>query len=378
MNGGTFKMLACLAAAGLVICCAGNALAKAKGACVNCHTMHNSQDGEAMATGDDGSALDTPVEALLAYQSCLACHTGSNTGITEGVMNGTGIPYVLDTTEPNYTNDEVEANAEGTSNTLAGGNFYWVDAGDDATGHNVDPISQDGKLGFVAPGFDADNFDINGSVTTGGTWDSQLTCAGTYGCHGTHDTESTFGAVRGAHHGDDSAIDGTSVVKSFRFLNGIVGKEDIDWEFTKTDTDHNQYKGSTSTDATTISYLCAECHGAFHTPQAANGEDGSAPWLRHPTDFDMNGTPATGTTEYADYNGGGTYSVEAPVASTDVTAVISNTTGAGKAIVTCLSCHRAHGSPYADLLRWDYDTMIAGNAGDATGKGCFVCHTTKD
>ncbi len=58
-----------------------------------------------------------------------------------------------------------------------------------------------------------------------------------------------------------------------------------------------------------------------------------------------------------------------------------NGLGRGKVsspIVTCLSCHRAHGSPYADLLRWDYDTMIAGNAGDATGKGCFVCHTTKD
>ncbi|MCK4488054.1 MAG: hypothetical protein KAU38_15015, partial [Desulfobacterales bacterium] len=43
-------------------------------------------------------------------------------------------------------------------------------------------------------------------------------------------------------------------------------------------------------------------------------------------------------------------------------------------IVMCLSCHRAHGTPNNDLLRWAY-TMDAGSGTD--NGGCFICHTTK-
>ena len=91
--------------------------------------------------------------------------------------------------------------------------------------------------------------------------------------------------------------------------------------------------------------------------------------------------------EYGSYNGvTNAYSVEAPVA--DNTLVIGVKTALrsqvlqtdGDAIVTCISCHRAHGSPYPDLLRWDYNTdtdvMSAGNS--AGNVGCFICHTTKD
>ncbi|MEJ2200991.1 MAG: cytochrome c3 family protein [Desulfuromonadaceae bacterium] len=305
MKGRNVKVLACLAAVALVLAGAGNALAKAKGPCVSCHTMHNSQDGVSV-TGTG------PVEALLAYQSCYACHSGTNTGLDGlGVMNGTGIPYVFDSNgAPLYDNLDDSANS-----ALAGGNFYWVATVDDTRGHNV--------------------------LST-----------------------------------DDTTIDGSTVVQSYRFLLGIVGLEDEDWEFTKDATDHNQYKGSADTvDGSTISYLCCECHGQFHTAAGSNGESGAAPWLRHPTDYDMNGT--LGTTEYLDYNVDNSYSIEAPVASTDVSAVKSAVlAGAGDAIVTCVSCHRAHGSPYEDLLRWDYSTMIAGNGSNTDG--CFVCHTTKD
>ncbi|MFC1513206.1 cytochrome c3 family protein [Thermodesulfobacteriota bacterium] len=49
-----------------------------------------------------------------------------------------------------------------------------------------------------------------------------------------------------------------------------------------------------------------------------------------------------------------------------------------KAVVMCLSCHRAHGSEYPDMLRWDYNTMIVNDEQGATGTGCFVCHSSKD
>jgi predicted CXXCH cytochrome family protein len=47
-----------------------------------------------------------------------------------------------------------------------------------------------------------------------------------------------------------------------------------------------------------------------------------------------------------------------------------NISTAGDAIVTCISCHRAHGSPYYKLLRWDYAGSIS--------TGCAYCHTSKD
>ena len=48
----------------------------------------------------------------------------------------------------------------------------------------------------------------------------------------------------------------------------------------------------------------------------------------------------------------------------------------GTDMVMCLSCHRPHGSRYADLLRWDYSAMDAGGGGSDVG--CFYCHTTKN
>ena len=163
-------------------------------------------------------------------------------------------------------------------------------------------------------------------------------------------------------------------------------------------------------DAKTISYLCAECHGNFHSGtdiiyNSTTIADAN-PWLRHPTDFSLQTTAAD--TEYRDYaNASGTlyatgtsaYNYIAPLASANVSAGDDNNkkastttppTGAisdpfavaDNDIVTCLSCHRAHGSAYADLLRWDYTDMQAGSGGDGVNKfankGCFACHTTKD
>jgi hypothetical protein len=81
-----------------------------------------------------------------------------------------------------------------------------------------------------------------------------------------------------------------------------------------------------------------------------------------------------GSTEYRDYPGDAshTYSVIAPVASTDVSSVVSSVTFADDTIVTCISCHRAHGTLYFKLMRWDYKNWPGGT------NGCNVCHTEKD
>ncbi|MDW7772475.1 MAG: cytochrome c3 family protein [Desulfobulbaceae bacterium] len=333
------------------------------GPCVECHTMHNSQDNLVMAF--DGTS--GPYEKLLRG-GCIACHT-SPTGVANDGTNY--IPYVNSIDIPTYG---------ATGNTLAGGNFYWVAAAggnDHPKGHNVQfegLAEQDGVLANTPPGND-------------GTFTGPLTCAGVTGCHGDRVALDDYTAVSGAHHADDAIIDGNSVATSYRFLLGVLGLEDADWEYQPTVSTHNQYKGvdrtADSEDVTsTISSLCAQCHNDFHNGtdnpvQGANGGFGD-PWIRHPTDFDMGNTEAT--SEYRNYGGTTTnaYVLDAPVASADVNSVLSTVAFADDTIVTCISCHRAHGTPYDDLLRWDYDqdttTIRAGGAGSG---GCLECHTTK-
>jgi hypothetical protein len=182
-------------------------------------------------------------------------------------------------------------------------------------------------------------------------------------------------ALQGAHHEDDTTIDGGTVGHSFRFLKGILGREDTNWQQSASASDHNEYEGDTTqTATTTISYLCGHCHGVFHD-QLVSGPS----WVRHPTDTDVISQGG----EYASYNdavGGNAYSIEDPVAylaADGIPGAPRSTVTTGKSIVMCLSCHRAHASPNDDILRWSYSTMEAGGS-SATGTGCFRCHTTKD
>ena len=335
--------------------------AKVQGQCAECHTMHNSQGGLPMAVDAAGVAQTAPNDVLLT-KGCVACHTGENAA-------GGTVPYVNATTAPTYGTDGT------TGDTLAGGNFYWVAAAGgaaDATGHNVvtDSLAGlDGALGLLPPG--------------GSALGTQLSCAGTMGCHGDRAVGNDFGAISGTHHADDSDIDGLTVATSFRFLNGVTGLEDSDWEYQPTATAHNQYQGvdrtaETDAGAGTISNLCAACHQNFHNGAGSvegSGTTFGSPWVRHPTDFDM-GSTALGS-EYRAYGGAGNaYVVSAPVASAVVSTVLSTVNFTGdQAIVTCISCHRAHGTPNDDLLRWDYALVEAG--GGSSG-GCFECHTTKN
>ncbi|MBU4209516.1 MAG: hypothetical protein KKD12_07595 [Proteobacteria bacterium] len=71
--------------------------------------------------------------------------------------------------------------------------------------------------------------------------------------------------------------------------------------------------------------------------------------------------------------------VVAPVARVNITTVneaANATVTPGTDVVMCLSCHGAHATAYADILRWDYTGMVTGGSSNTTG--CFVCHTTKD
>lgn len=321
-----------------------SAYAAVSGSCANCHTMHNSQGGV--------SEIDEGPSGSLTKGTCVGCHTGNNT--VNGVM-----PYVFSPDGPTYGTD-----------TLAGGNFYWVTQ-DGKKGHNVKGIPtmlEDGILN-KAPGGIA-------------------TCSETTGCHDSlFDIPTKATGCEGCHlapkHHAARQVEGMPAKQEhgyFRFLSGHVGDligshgvegiEDIDWQHSKSETDHNEYLGVVSNNSTggfagvggnTMTAYCTGCHGNFHVQQNTMGS-----WIRHPSDAKL---PSDG--EYTAYT---VYDPEVPVARDAFNGVES--TVDSDDMVMCLSCHRAHGSPYDDMLRWDYDTMII-SGGSNDGTGCFKCHSEK-
>ena len=327
----------------LTMCFFAISMAAVTGACSNCHTMHNSQGGNyaAMRINSQYTGLEsdpTPNAALLKID-CAGCHSASAAGTWQDPT--TGAPVVFNFANP--------------TNPLAGGNFkYVVDSA--SSGHNVVGITN-ADLNFT---------NIPGSTTLY----FQISCAGNSGCHGDRSPGKTdIGGMKGAHHSIVSGdLDGTSLGKSYRFLNGVAGVEDANWEYDSVNTRHNEYKGDSTLSTRTISYLCSRCHGNFHTWQGGASEVGTqSPWLRHPTDAVLKNSG-----EYAAYT---TYSLTAPVARLnpyppgDPTRVYP-----GEDFVMCLSCHRAHGSPNYKMIRWDYKSTSLSTA----LSGCNVCHTSKN
>ncbi|MFZ5766519.1 MAG: cytochrome c3 family protein [Thermodesulfobacteriota bacterium] len=348
------------------------ASAKVSGPCANCHTMHNSQDGGALvhsgagvgwnADGvlDGGTTSTTPVGSLLVAD-CIGCHSSTTDQTIIDLGGGSRVPIVFNTT------------ADYPVNALAGGNFQKVAQGPEfhGYGHNV--------YGIAA-------HDIKLSAAPGNTRCSGVASS----CHNTLAAAPSGqnydrGGCRGCHYNVYHHTDNGQ----YRFLNShdepqgayVTGIEHGDWEHPTTTgpTNHNMYKGYDKTigagqgqggdgivlkTSHSISSYCAGCHNAFHN----NDGTGTAVWLRHPTDIAL---PTTG--EYAQYNPVTNYEVQSPVAWIDPANPKRD-----EAIVMCLSCHRVHGSEHADILRWDYSKMVAADAGDAAGDGCFVCHTTKD
>ncbi|MEW6067773.1 MAG: cytochrome c3 family protein [Nitrospirota bacterium] len=344
----------------LVLYC-GLVDARVKGKCKDCHTMHDSYEGEEMTYGERTGPFP-----ILTQGGCLGCHGQDPAGAQNIMTIGKArIPQVL----------HHMGNGD-----LAAGNFYYVADGYNpqyAKGHNVLDVSiQENPPMNIPPGF------IGGVIIHGGIgtedWPSykQLACAGTWGCHGNRAIEDPYKAIHGAHHEDDSVIDGLTVGRSYRFLYGIKGREHKDWEYLATDDNHNGYKGDMTHDSMdTISYLCGQCHAKFHPHPNLGGskEVGQAyttVWLRHPSDlaFDAVHIGFAGS-EYESYV---KYSLEAPVAYYEPTGGEKEVNA--QSIIMCLSCHRAHASPYPDILRWDYDNMYVRNG---TRVGCLTCHTRK-
>ncbi|MEW6419224.1 MAG: cytochrome c3 family protein [Nitrospirota bacterium] len=361
--------------------------------CSNCHTMHNSQNASRMRLDDtpitgsgSGECLDCHAEtrAVLLRLDCLGCHAQDPGGGT------------------NIINSNWPQIAHNAPTYLSGGNYRYVFT-DDTYGHNVHGfgslIGTDSNLGNNPPGYNS-NYDPSTGKYQPGNTAGQVMCAGQNGCHGNRNQLIPYLAMKGTHHADDSILkfgvgftetgqgggtgstsDFTTAGKSYRFLYNVHGGEDSDWQATEGSSDHNEYKGSvygsshalsqTWNSIDTISELCAECHGYFHLG-GSSGIGSSSPWLRHPTDIVI---PNTG--EYAQYNtpntGTSQYSLIAPLARQNIPNSSSGSVTLNSDVVMCLSCHRAHASPYYKIMRWDYKNWPASGT-----NGCSVCHTSKN
>jgi len=358
----------------------GLVLAKVSGECSNCHTMHYSQNGtNATVWGSEG-----PYQ-WLTINDCVGCHSAGDSSIWKDPV--TGAPIVYNTGGVNYG---FHYAAGGKHEGLAGGNFYYVTT-DDTHGHNIPGITtnQDGILN-TAPGTSSgcSCHDLSAGGTDPMTlgFGSKRKCP--EGCTCCHDA---------AHHVDDSGpVVGNTTgwpAAYYRFLSpgydskphpytfiipnsnfrGAEGIEDSDWESDPKSTDHNEYAGGGNYEHS-ISKFCAVCHGDFYEYEKSGGS-----WYHHPTDYAI---PDEG--EYADAfgangTGTGTWNPMVPVARPY--SNLEGMTGPNPNVyiktdmVQCLSCHRAHASPYPDMLRWDYDKCTTNSTDDECG--CIVCHTQK-
>ena len=266
---------------------------------------------------------------------------------------------------------------------LAGGNFWWVKeglGGDDRMGHNVFLGEDDEDLSGGAPGgFTCYSNSCHSNLSQpddSGGWGEGF--KGRYGCEGCH--------LYISHHANDHPVEGGLVTTKeqgwYRFLarhtndRGVHGYEDGDWEAGQPDLpqgtdDHNEYLGNAVsgmglTGAPTTTGFCTGCHGNFHD----QGSSGS--WIRHPSDAVI-----PDEREYANVGGDDhVYDPLSPVARPTLPDTPGGNVTPGTDMVMCLSCHRPHGSPYPDLLRWDYDATEAQGGGE--DKGCFYCHTQKN
>ena len=356
------------------------------GACSNCHTMHNSQDGNSMAYGASGEPWeDIGPNQYLTRGGCMGCH-GQGTANRIENIGGSEVPQIFHT-DP--------------AGDLAGGNFAYItgtkgSGASDAKGHNIQDLGNTDDTLVYAPGFFPLQHDT--PVNT-----ANLTCAGTIGCHGNRGKPGIQGmganvqVMGGAHHQNQGEQLNTAdeIYNSYRFLRGVKGYENdgtYKWQNYNA-TNHNEYFGATTPadigcsasschtsngvqpPNNTISGFCATCHGSFHVLGDADidiqdegiGGDITSPFTRHPTDILL--------PNIEEYSGYTVYSTETPVARTSVPTGMSSTVTPGSDVVMCLSCHVAHASNYPDMLRWDYSSITAGGGGSG---GCLNCHTAKN
>jgi predicted CXXCH cytochrome family protein len=364
--------------------------------CDDCHLTHPGG-----AVPPSGSLLKNPAVTDL----CLRCHRAPANAAyrAPAVMTADGAP------------------SGGTA--LPAGDFYWSSV-DPKKGHNPGKsrgapsslLPSDPVLA-AAPGgrFPAEDFDcvschdphdrfggkvaawrqlkrrVNGIVHTGNETAAKGVETGG-GSEGP--TAAGYEPLLSNSRGDVQGIDYVNARKDGNPLEGA------DLFKAEGDGNKNVYRGG-------FSSFCSACHGDFHggaeTRTDDNGRTRAAGgWVRHPANLAMNETgtrygiaaytaavinaqginpnPAGYDWRYPLVKAETDFSVKSGVPSANDPA-----TAAGTDRIACLTCHRAHASPYANMTRWDVraHSFLAAGGRDFTGAvapgdnpayGCGKCH----
>ena len=401
--------------------------------CGNCHTMHSSQGGTSGASMGGGSGsfilLRNPLvtDRATIHNLCLQCHAQTGAQASD-VMNTGDIDPNNNTTPPKvYLSSLGWTEGSNFTQIGAGGDFANAGTYNSSTGWSLNGASGDGS-GTVALGkghsIGLTNVAPPGNNTGGGTAvGSTIATFSCTSCHDPHGTSSTTlyinkfrnlkanAMVSGAQEtwtnmGAGSVDIASSYVGGVNSGNNTGGQlatggscatvaaENCIWPVMNTAGSQNAYKTSgtaptfagsgialNATPWVQMSAFCAQCHGAWHEGTTTTNMSVSD-WARHPVDNAIDdGTESSGAgvniTDFAWYNGLTGTAVKVPAAQdvgTDTFYYANNS--ADK--VFCLSCHFAHGSPYYDILRWNYTTTVTsgGQTGNGvpTGKGCQQCH----
>jgi len=309
----------------------GSGLAAVAGDCNACHTVYPGMTEKTFHA--------KPFEYVSREMFCVKCHsTGTSDTIME--LGGNRVPIVFNNSKP--------------VKPLAGGDFYYVVFLGDRKGHNVSGVaSRDTEFTGFPPAYSR-SLDPS---SVGYNPQKPLTCAGSNGCHGNRNIEDPFEAIFGSHHAANTPSDGSTTARSYRFLRnadavkGVTGLEDDEWNQNASPKKHNEY-------ASSIDILCRSCHGGLQSGHAGRQ-------FNH-----LAGVPIPVNGEYIKYK---IYNLDAPVARETVPRVSSDVVIPGKDLVSCLSCHVAHASPYDSQLRWDYDNIFT----EGERNGCLICHTGK-
>jgi hypothetical protein len=327
--------ISCLSALVLVLA-AGTAFAfhdAGVAYCQGCHTMHNSQNGAPIDTTNGGEGHEYLLKSGNSSDTCLGCHAAY------GQFDG-GLGYG------------------------PGGDFYWLTKTFSWAGHGSTTYSQGDSHGhnIISPAHGL-TADATLSHAPGGDFlSARLTCTSCHDPHGNQSFRLLYGNV-----GDGPIYDGGRYDFSYAapLARGNSRKTYVGGGGNETNAQHTVYKSG-------MSDWCANCHPNFHSDHTSNfvhpeqdlGSDVAAAYNAYiSTDNPQGGTDPTtsywGLVPFEDVN--------VNLQTVDPTHYTAGPTGTDQ--VMCLTCHRAHASPFSDAGRWEFDVEWVVDSHPQTGDG---------
>jgi hypothetical protein len=278
--------------------------------CAGCHTMHNSQDG-ALVDADSPTGNAYLLKDATPSDTCLVCHASYGQMSTDGQTRGPG------------------------------GDFYWITQtiSWSAHGHDYYVYGREHGHNLDSPGYGLSE-DLQLTSAPGGTYDS--THMGCNSCHDPHGNEN-FRLLYGIGETAENYPLGYTFTYAAPNADGNSRRTNIGDSGEELHGQHTAYISG-------MGNWCANCHEGFHADYTTN--------FVHPVDEEIDTDLSNIYNAYVttgDMTGGYGTAYLPLVPFEDAANTTSSTTGTtANSVVMCLTCHRAHASPYPDAGRWDF------------------------